>query len=105
MVDGGIFAPGERAALINGEVRARAPQGRAYATAIRLTEDALRAAFSPGHVVRVQFPLSLDAFSEPEPEVTVVRGLPRDSCNAHPSSAVLIVEIAAPTPGGSVPPS
>ena len=97
MVEGGIFPPGERAELIDGEILAMTPQGSAHATAVRLTEEALRSAFGPGCDVRVQMPLALDPSSEPEPDVTVVPGSPRDYRDAHPASALLVVEVADTT--------
>ncbi len=39
-------------------------------------------------------PLALDADSEPEPDIAVVSGRPRDYKNMHPTTAILIVEIA-----------
>lgn len=39
-------------------------------------------------------PLALDEHSEPEPDISVVTGTPRDYKEAHPKTAVLIVEIA-----------
>lgn len=97
MVETGIFAPGERVELIDGEVLAMTPQGSGHATAVRLTEDALRAAFGSGHDVRVQMPLALDPVSEPEPDVAIVLGSPRDYRGAHPASALLVVEVADTT--------
>src|SRR5262249_59736736 len=44
--------------------------------------------------VEVQSPIGLDARSEPEPDVCVVRGSPRDYTHAHPTHLALIVEIA-----------
>jgi Uma2 family endonuclease len=44
--------------------------------------------------VRTLLPLALDAASEPEPDVAVVAGSPRDYRDAHPSTALLIVEVA-----------
>jgi Uma2 family endonuclease len=38
--------------------------------------------------------LPLDARSEPEPDVSVVRGSPRDYRYAHPSRPALVVEVA-----------
>jgi Uma2 family endonuclease len=94
MVDAGVFPPGERVELVDGEVLKMTPQGSVHATAVRLMEDLLRAAFGPGYDVRVQLPLALDPSSEPEPDVTVVLGSPRDYRDAHPSSALLVVEIS-----------
>src|SRR4029077_4966975 len=39
-----------------------------------------------------QSPISLDDRSEPEPDVCVVRGSPRDYVDAHPTRPALLVE-------------
>ncbi len=97
MIAQGLFAPGERLELIDGEILKMTPQGSLHATAVRLAEDALRALFSRGFDVRAQLPLALGISSEPEPDIAVVKGKPRDYRDAHPSAAVLIVEIADTT--------
>jgi len=97
LVARGVFRPGERAELIDGEILTMTPQGSAHATAVCLVEDALRAAFGPGYIVRAQLPLALDPTSEPEPDVAVVRGSPRDYRDAHPTTALLVIEVADTT--------
>lgn len=97
MVGAGIFPPGERAELIDGEIVAVTPQGSEHATAVRLVEEALRVAFAAGCDVRVQMPLAVDPSSEPEPDVAVVAGGPRDYRDGHPASALLVVEVADTT--------
>ncbi len=97
MIARGIFAPGERVELVDGEIRNMTPQGSLHATAVSLAEDALRTLFASGFVVRSQLPLALDPRSEPEPDIAVVKGKPRDYRDAHPSTAILIVEIADTT--------
>ncbi len=97
MVEAGVFAPGERVELIDGEVLAVTPEGSEHTTAVLLIEEALRAAFAGGYTVRVQMPLALDPSSEPEPDVAVVHGSPRDYRDAHPASALLVVEVADTT--------
>jgi len=97
MIAAGLFAPGEQVELIDGEILQVTPQGSFHATAIRLTEDALRAAFGSAFDVRAQLPLALDPASEPEPDVVVVPGSPRDYREAHPTAALLVVEIADAT--------
>ena len=42
----------------------------------------------------MQLPLAADDYSEPEPDVAVVTGAIRDYRDAHPTSAVLIVEVS-----------
>jgi Uma2 family endonuclease len=44
--------------------------------------------------VREEKPLALDEQSEPEPDIVVVPGRPRDYLDAHPSRPVLVVEVA-----------
>ena len=94
MAEAGIFEPGVRMELIDGEILDMAPQGTRHFTAIRLIEDALRAIFGDGWDIRTQGPLAIDDRSEPEPDVALVRGAPRDFRDAHPDSASLVVEVA-----------
>ncbi len=89
-----IFQPEERVELLDGVIVDMSPQKSFHAVATRLVEEALRAAFPSGHDVRVQMPLALDDSSEPEPDVAVVPGKARDYTLAHPTTAVLVVEVA-----------
>ena len=50
--------------------------------------------FSEDYNVRIQMPLALDADSKPGPNIAVVSGSPRDYKDMHPTTAILIVEIA-----------
>jgi Uma2 family endonuclease len=93
IVEAGIFAPGTRAELIDGEIISKAPQKSRHAAAIRASEEALRRAFPTGFDVQTQLPLALDPSSEPEPDLSVVLGSWRDYRETHPSSAVLMVEV------------
>lgn len=94
MVEAGVFAPDARLELLEGEIINMTPQKSRHATAVRLVEDALRAAPGTGFDVRMQMPLSLEDYSEPQPDVAVVKGNPRDYRDAHPSWALLVVEVA-----------
>jgi len=94
LIDAGVFRPGEPVELVGGMLVVAEPQGSAHFTAIRLVEEALRAAFGTGWDVRVQGPIALDHESEPEPDVAVVPGNARDYREAHPAGAVLVVEVA-----------
>jgi Uma2 family endonuclease len=66
-------------------------------TAISLVAEALRKAFGDGYHCRVQGPLALSPDSEPEPDVAVIRGSPRDFAREHPATADLVVEVADTT--------
>jgi Uma2 family endonuclease len=94
LVDCGVFAPGDRMELIGGQLIVAEPQNSPHATAVGLVDDALRAAFGHGWVVRVQAPIALDDESEPEPDVAVVSGARRDYVAGHPVRPVLAVEVS-----------
>ena len=96
MFDHGLFGPDERVELIDGEILEMTPIGSRHATAVQLVPRALESAFGRGFCVRAQLPLALDPRSEPEPDVAIVRGTPRDYRDFHPSPSdtVLVVEIS-----------
>jgi Uma2 family endonuclease len=93
MVDLGMF-DGERLELLDGLLVVREPQKSPHATAIRLVIKALELVFGTHWDVRSQLPFALDDDSEPEPDVVVVPGGPRDYTAAHPSRCALLVEVA-----------
>ena len=93
-VEAGAFQPEAKLELIDGNLRAMTPEGTAHTTGMHLVADWLRHAFGEGFFVRIQNPLAIDEYSEPEPDVAVVTGTVRDYRHAHPASAVLIVEIS-----------
>ena len=95
LVEMGVFQPGERLELIGGLLVVREPQGSRHAATIRRVLAALRRALGDAWQIDSQLPVALDADSEPEPDVAVVPRDPGAYRDAHPSRAVLIVEIAA----------
>ena len=94
LVELGVFQPGERLELLDGVLTVREPQGSRHAATIRRVLAALRRALGDAWQIDSQLPVALDDDSEPEPDIAVV---PRDQGayrDAHPSHAVLIVEVA-----------
>jgi Uma2 family endonuclease len=94
MAEAGIFRPDERTELIGGRIYVKAPQTPQHAAGISLVGETLRSLFNVGSHVRMHGPLNLSSFSEPEPDVAVVRGTIRDYAKAHPNAALLVVEVA-----------
>ncbi|HEV8640450.1 MAG TPA: Uma2 family endonuclease [Methylomirabilota bacterium] len=94
LVELGVLHEDEPIELIGGELIVAEPKGSPHATGVSLAAEALRAAFGEGWLVRVQDPVALDDESEPEPDVAVVPGRPRDYRAAHPSRPALVVEVA-----------
>jgi Uma2 family endonuclease len=94
LVEMGVFDSDERLELLDGLLVVREPQGVPHASATRLVVTVLRRVFGEGWLVDSQMPLALDDDSEPEPDICVVPGGPRDYEHAHPAHPVLIVEVA-----------
>lgn len=94
LIELGILDEDEPIELVDGHMIVREPKHAPHAVTTELVSDALRRAFGRGWHVRGQAPIALDDDSEPEPDVTVVRGRPRDYLNEHPSRPALIVEVA-----------
>lgn len=97
MGESGVLHPEARLELVKGEIVEMSPQGSYHATAIRKVEEVLREVFKLGYDVRGQLPLGLSELDEPEPDVAVVTGHFSDYAEAHPSSAVLVVEVSQST--------
>ena len=93
----GVFDPDQRVELIEGEIVDMVPQNEAHAVTLSLLDRVLRQAYGDGYVIRVQSPLALAGNSEPEPDIAVVQGDPRDFLVGHPHTAELIVEVAETT--------
>jgi Uma2 family endonuclease len=94
LIELGIFQPEDPIELIGGELIVAEPQSSEHYTAIRKCTRTLEAVFGPGWEVRMQGPIGLDDESEPEPDIAVVPGRPDDYRAAHPSRAVLILEVS-----------
>ena len=87
---------GQRFELIGGEVVEMPPQSDGHASEVSIVDYALRRVFGRGFVVRIQSPLDFGEDSQPEPDVAVVRGSPRE-VKKHPRTALLVVEVADTT--------
>jgi Uma2 family endonuclease len=94
LVEQGFFHPDERLELVEGVIYEMTPQSSVHATGVRLTERALHPLYAHGFDIRCQMPLALDLDSEPEPDTAIVIGKPEDYSASHPSTAVLVVEVA-----------
>jgi Uma2 family endonuclease len=99
LIEIGVFQPGDPIELLGGDLVVAEPQSGPHYTAVYLAEDVLRAAFGVGWLVRTQAPIALDEQSEPEPDVAVVGGTPRQYSDEHPARPVLVVEVAVSSLG------
>jgi Uma2 family endonuclease len=97
LVEQGFFGPEERLELVDGVIYEMTPQKSGHAAGVRLAHRKLERIFPEGFDVRGRMPLALGPMSEPEPDLAVVTGSPRDYARKHPTGAVLVVEVSDST--------
>ena len=95
----GIFAPGERVELIEGEIIEKPPIGSTHSGIVDHLNRLLVRAVGDKAIVRVQNPVVLSDFSEPEPDFALLK--PRDNFykDATPSASdvLLLIEVSDST--------
>lgn len=95
LVEQGVFGPGDRIQLLDGELVELSPQKAPHAGIVEALTERLVPALVGRARVRVQLPLIAGDLSEPEPDVAVVPAdEPRDR---HPERALLVIEVADST--------
>jgi Uma2 family endonuclease len=94
LVDEGVLGPDDRVELLEGVIVSMAPQNVPHAAGVFRVHQALQRALGERALVRVQLPLALGTHSVPEPDAAVVSGRIPDYDRAHPTSALLVVEVA-----------
>lgn len=91
------FFQGERVQLIYGEIVKMSPMLTPHAASLQLSYKALLRAYGEGFSIRDQLPLFISEHSEPQPDLAVVTGGPRDYLKEHPRTALLVVEVSDST--------
>jgi Uma2 family endonuclease len=96
MAEVGLLAPDARVELIEGEIIDMPPSGIPHAGILSRLNRLLLAAAGTQAAVRVQLPLRLDEFSEPEPDFAVLKWREDEYTSAHPtpSDTLLAIEVS-----------
>jgi Uma2 family endonuclease len=96
MGDVGILPPDERVELIDGEIIDMPPPGSLHAGTVDQLAAILLRALGEKALVRVQNPARLDHYSEPQPDLALLRPRSDHYKSAHPlaSDLLLVVEVA-----------
>lgn len=96
MRDAGILTEADRVELLGGLLVPKMTKNPPHSLATELVRRALANVVPPGWYVRIQEPVTTSD-SEPEPDLAVVRGDPRDYAERHPrgGDVGIVVEVAA----------
>ncbi len=89
----GVF-DGQRVELIEGEIVAMPPQSPGHVSGILYVNDSLQTILPADCHIRQQAGLTISQESEPEPDFCIVKGTKADYVKAHPTTAMLVVEVA-----------
>jgi Uma2 family endonuclease len=96
MAEAGILREDDRVELLNGEVVQMTPIGSRHAACVDRLARNFHDRVDRSVIVRVQSPVRLDDFSEPQPDLALLRFRSDFYADAHPRPAdvLLIVEVA-----------
>lgn len=96
MAELGVFGPDDRIELLDGQIVDMSPIGSRHAATVDRLNHLLNAAVAGRAIVRVQNPIILDARSEPQPDVTLLRPRADFYAAAHPwpSDILLVIEVS-----------
>lgn len=95
LAETGVLTENDRVELLEGWVVPKMVKSPLHDAAVSLVQSALTAMLTTGWHVRVQSAVTLQD-SEPEPDLAVVRGSPRDFRDRHPGAGdmALVIEVA-----------
>jgi len=97
MSEAGIFSPDDRVELIEGEIVKMSPIGSLHAACVdRIVNTSLIQLAGRGVIIRVQSPIVLDDYSEPQPDITLLRSKADFYAYEHPKpvDVLMVIEVA-----------
>lgn len=99
MGEAGIFHPDSRLELLEGEIYEMSPIGSSHAACVKALSFLLNQLFGGTLLVSTQDPIRLDDFSEPQPDIALLRWRDDFYRHAHPTPAdvLLVIEVADTT--------
>lgn len=96
MGEAGILGERDHVELIEGELVAMSPIGSYHAGTVTQLNQSLARAVGERALVSVRCPVRLDEFSEPEPDLALLKPRPDSYRDSHPGPAdvLLLIEVA-----------
>ena len=97
--DAGILTPEDRVELIDGEIIEMSPIGSRHLGCVNRANRLFMSAFRDRVVVSVQNPLRLSNYTEPEPDVVLLKHRADEYASKTPAAedALLVLEVADTT--------
>lgn len=96
MGSAGILTEDDRVELIDGDLIDMTPIGSEHAGVIDWLNQTLTLSCGPSAIIRIQSPLLLDEYSQPQPDILVLR--PREDyyrkAHPRPNDVLLLIEVA-----------
>jgi Uma2 family endonuclease len=95
----GIFSEDKRVELVCGEIIEMSPIGERHAGCVDTLDELLRERLGRRVNVRVQNPIRLDEYSEPQPDIAVLKRREDFYRHAHPGpeDVLLVIEVSDTT--------
>lgn len=99
MGEAGIFPGDARLELLEGEIYEMSPIGSRHAACVKFLSNLFTRQFGDKMLVGAQDPIRLDDFSEPQPDIALLKWRDDFYRDAHPTPAdvLLVVEVADTT--------
>jgi len=96
MSEAGILSEDDRVELMEGEIIKMSPIGSRHAACVKRFNTLLHRKAGQAVIVSIQDPIRLDDYSEPEPDVALLRPRTDFYSQAHPTpnDVILIIEVA-----------
>ena len=93
MAEVGLLSPDDRVELIEGEIIEMSPIGSTHAGTVDRSSAALNRKLGDTVIVRVQNPIRLNDFSEPQPDLALLKPRKDFYTNSHPAPEDVLVAI------------
>ena len=99
MGEAGILSENDRVELIEGEIVEMSPIGERHAACVDALSEMLREKLQRSVTIRAQNPVRLGEYSEPQPDVAILKRREDFYRNAHPTPAdvLLLIEVSDAT--------
>jgi Uma2 family endonuclease len=96
MAEVGLLSEDHRVELIGGEIIEMSPIGSTHGGAVKRSSAFLNRKLGDAAIVSVQNPVRLDDFSEPQPDIALLKPRKDFYSNSHPTppDVLVVIEVA-----------